>query len=116
MRKGSTVVGIRGKDSVIIGVEKGVTAMLQDPRTKQKICKIDSHVSLAFAGLTADARILVNKARMECQSYRLTVEDAPTVEEVAKSIAQLQQEYTQRMFFFKPWITYFSPKLWVIFF
>ena len=53
----------------------------------RKIVRIDDHICLAFAGLTADARVLINKARVEAQSYRLTLDEKITVEHLTKHIA-----------------------------
>ncbi|XP_067125053.1 proteasome subunit alpha type-7 [Centruroides vittatus] len=95
VKKGSTAVGVRGKNVVVLAVEKKSVAKLQEERTVRKICLLDDHVVMAFAGLTADARILIDRARIECQSYKLTVEDPVTLEYITRFIAQLKQRYTQ---------------------
>jgi 20S proteasome subunit alpha 4 len=95
VKKGSTAVGVRGATCVVLGVEKKSVAKLQEERTVRKICLLDDHVVMAFAGLTADARILVNRARIECQSHKLTVEDPVTLEYITRYIAELKQRYTQ---------------------
>ena len=95
VKRGTTAVGIRAADCCILAVEKKSLLKLQDNRATQKICQVDDHITLAFAGLNADARILVDKARVEAQSHRLTLEDPVTVDYITRYIAGVQQKYTQ---------------------
>ena len=96
VKRGTCAVGVKGADIVVLGCEKRSAMKLQDTRiTPSKISLVDTHVCLAFAGLNADARILVDKARLEAQSHRLTVEDPVTVEYITKYVAGVQQRYTQ---------------------
>lgn len=93
---GTCAVGVKGEGIVVLGCEKRSAMKLQDTRiTPSKISLVDNHVCLAFAGLNADARILVDKARLEAQSHRLTVEDPVSIEYITKYIAGVQQRYTQ---------------------
>lgn len=91
-------VALRGKDVVVVGVEKKTIPKLQDPRTVKKIAMLDDHICCAYAGLTADARVLINKARVECQSHKLQIEDPVTVEYIARFVAGVQQVNIYKIF------------------
>lgn len=77
-------------------MQKKAVTKLQDGRTIKKIVQLDKHVFMAYSGLTADGRILANKARIECQSYRLNYDDNPPVEYIARYLAETKQKYTQK--------------------
>ncbi|KAL3090320.1 hypothetical protein niasHS_006772 [Heterodera schachtii] len=95
VKKGSTAVAVKGKNCVVIGVEKKSIPTLQDERTIRKIHALDSHVMVAFAGLSADARVLIDRARVECENYKLTLEDRVSVMHISRIIADIKQRYTQ---------------------
>lgn len=70
VKRGSAVVGVRGADCVVLGVERKAVAHLQDARTIRKIAKLDEHLTMAFAGFTADARVLIGKVQSYCTHAR----------------------------------------------
>ena len=96
VQRGTATIGLRGKDCVILAVEKKPIATIQDPRTIKKIQKIDNHIMCTFSGLQADARVLIDKARFESQSFRFQMEDEPSIQYISKSVATIQQNYTQK--------------------
>ncbi|WEU39739.1 MAG: archaeal proteasome endopeptidase complex subunit alpha [Candidatus Odinarchaeum yellowstonii] len=94
VRRGTTAIGIKTAEGVVLAVEKRVMT-LQDPGSVEKIFVIDQHVGAAIAGLTADARILINQARIEAQINRLSYDEIISIETLTKKICDLKQLYTQ---------------------
>jgi hypothetical protein len=61
VKKGAAAIGVKGTNSVVFALEKFETKKLQDSRTVKKVGIVDTHIALAYAGLAADARVLLNK-------------------------------------------------------
>lgn len=92
VKKGGLSIGILGKNCVILAAERKAVPKLQDPRTIKKINKVDNHIFISYAGIIADSRSLIDYARLECQSYRFSLDTNPSIEYLAKQIAFRQQE------------------------
>ncbi|MCD6381324.1 MAG: archaeal proteasome endopeptidase complex subunit alpha [Candidatus Odinarchaeota archaeon] len=95
VRRGTLAIGIRTKESSVLVVEKKVSE-LQEPDSIEKIFIIDEHVGAALSGLTADARVLIDNARIEAQYHRLMYDEPISVELLTKKISDIKQIYTQR--------------------
>ncbi|KAH7986624.1 hypothetical protein HPB49_025879 [Dermacentor silvarum] len=65
-----TAVALRGRDGVVFAVEKLVTSKLYEAGANKRIFTVDKHVGVAVAGLLADAKQVVETARVEASNYR----------------------------------------------
>jgi proteasome alpha subunit len=94
VKRGTTAVGIKCTDGVVLIVDKRVATRLLEPSSIEKIFKIDEHVGVASSGLVGDARALVDRARIECQINRVSYSEAIDVETLSKKLCDHMQTYT----------------------
>eukprot|EP00606_Chrysophyceae_sp_TOSAG23-5_P000100 GSChrysophyteH2.ASY1.ANO1.369.1 assembled CDS len=65
-----TCVGLQSENGIVLAAEKRVVSkLLAKSKTSEKTYTIDNHAVCLVAGLTADANILMQNARLQCQQY-----------------------------------------------
>ena len=94
VNRGATILGIRCSEGVVLGAEENVEP-LEEAEYSWKIFRVDDHVGAAIVGLSSDARILIDQARVNAQSNKLTYDEPIDVEVVTKRISDVKQLYTQ---------------------
>jgi len=95
VKRGTTTVGLKFKDGVILIIDKRITSRLIEPKSIEKIFTVDHHIGCATSGLVADARVLVDRARVEAQINKITYNEPTSVETLVKKICDFKQNYTQ---------------------
>lgn len=95
VKRGTTTVGLKFKGGVILIVDKRIASRLMEPKSIEKIFQIDHHIGCATSGLVADARILVDQARIIAQINKVTYDENMGVEDLVKRICDYKQNYTQ---------------------
>jgi proteasome alpha subunit len=94
VNRGATILAIQCSEGVVTGAEETIDP-LEESEYSWKIFRIDDHVGAAIVGLSSDARILIDQARIHAQSNRLTYDEPIDVEVVTKHICDIKQLYTQ---------------------
>lgn len=95
VRRGTLAVAIGSKEGVCLAAQIKIPSKLMDPDSIDKIFQVDEHIGVAISGLHADSRVLINYARVQAQSFRLTYDEPVRLNMLVKSIADLKQIYTQ---------------------
>jgi proteasome alpha subunit len=94
VNRGATILGIQCAGGVVLGAEENIE-ILEEAEYSWKIFKVDEHIGAAIVGLSSDARILIDQARIYAQSNKLTYDEPIDTEVVTKRICDIQQMYTQ---------------------
>ncbi len=95
VKQGSTAIGIRCKDGVVLVTDKRIVDKLIVPRSVDKITQIDEHIVATAAGILSDARVLLERAQVTAQQHRLTYDSKIDVLSIVKDICNLKQICTQ---------------------
>ena len=95
VKRGTTAVGIKCTDGVVLIVDKRVSSRLLEQSSIEKIFKIDEHIAVASSGLVGDARALVDRARVESQINRVSYNEAIDIETLSKKLCDHMQTLTQ---------------------
>lgn len=66
-----------------------LVVVVQEPSSIEKVAEVDSHIGVAMSGLTADARTLIDHARVESQQHRFTYNEPMPVESITQSLCDL---------------------------
>lgn len=93
IKLGSTSLGVQTSEGVVIAAEKRIKSRLMEPSSVVKIMEIDSHIGCVMSGLVADARILVEHARVESQFHRFTYNEPMPVEACTLSTCDLSLQF-----------------------
>jgi proteasome alpha subunit len=94
VNRGATILGIRCSEGVVLGSEENVEP-LEEAEFSWKLFKVDEHICAGIVGLSSDARMLIDQARVYAQSNKLTYDEPIDVETVTKRISDIKQMYTQ---------------------
>ncbi|KAI4316835.1 hypothetical protein L6164_024774 [Bauhinia variegata] len=89
VKQGSAAIGLRSKTHVVLACVNKANSELSSHQ--KKIFKVDDHIGVAIAGLTADGRVLSRYMRSECINYSYTYESPLPVGRLVVQLADRAQ-------------------------
>ena len=96
IQNAAAAIGILTQEGIVVVTEKKISSKLLSPsKSSEKIYKIADHCFAAVAGLTSDANILINNARLLAARYEYTYTESVPVEQLVQQLSDYVHGYTQ---------------------
>ncbi|HXQ48685.1 MAG TPA: archaeal proteasome endopeptidase complex subunit alpha [Thermoplasmata archaeon] len=96
VRRGATTAGVVYAGGVVLIADRRIpNPKLAEAASLEKIHQIDENIACVTAGLVADARVLVDYARLSAQINRITYSEPMSVELLVRKVCDYKQQYTQ---------------------
>ncbi len=93
VRRGSIAIGIKSKHGVVLA---GLLRVVDLNEPDLKIHKVSDNIQAIFAGVAADGRVLISRARLEAEIFKLTYSVQMDVRGLAIKTGDYVQVFTQQ--------------------
>lgn len=94
VKQGSATVGVKSKNHVVlVSLKRSFHSELSS--YQNKLFKIDDHIGISIAGLTADARVLSKFMRAQCLNHKFVFESPIQPGRLVQRVADKSQKGTQ---------------------
>ena len=94
IKKGSTTIGLKFKDGILLLTYKNITSKLVEITATDKIDQIDDNIICAYAGLSADARHLLDYSQETAAIHRIWYDEQITVKDLVEEICRYKHLFT----------------------
>ena len=96
VNSGTTSLGVKAKNGVVIATEKKLPSILIDEKSVQKIVMLTENIAMVYSGMGPDFRVLCRKGRKAAQAYYRVYREVIPVSMLVRELAAVMQEFTQR--------------------
>ena len=96
IKLGSTAIGIQTSEGVVLLAEKRTDSKLMIASSMKKCVQLDQHMGCAMSGLVADARTLVEHARITTQNHWFTYNEQISVKSTVQSVCDIAMRFGEK--------------------
>lgn len=95
VKQGTTAIGMVCRDGVLLIADRRMTEKLIVAKSVEKVFQVDDHIAATSSGYVMDGRVLIERAQLIAQQYKVANDEPIDVIEMVKEIADVKQFFTQ---------------------